>query len=138
MMLLLRTVPLLAVPFVLYLLTMLGGAGGLASGHAAVFQLHMVAGGALALNAGDIISIVTVLALALDLGADASTGTTAIVRLCLDGGLAVLFVLLLVLASQFATASFLLLTIAALIEFTIGAAIMVTSARRDVSYGSDR
>jgi hypothetical protein len=137
MLLLLRVFPLLIVPFVLYLLTMLGGASGLASGHAAVTHLT-VAGSALALNAGDIVSIVTVIALALDLGADASTGTTAIIRLCLDGGLAVIFILLLLLASQFATASFLLLTIAALIEFMIGAAIMVTSARRDVSYGSDR
>jgi hypothetical protein len=48
--------------------------------------------------------------------------------------LAVLFVLLLLLVSKFATASFLLLTIAALLEFMVGAAIMAISARRDVSY----
>ena len=90
------------------------------------------------LNGGDVVSIVTVIAMALDFGASANSSTASIVRLCFDGGLAVVFVLLLILVSAFSTASFLLLTIAALLEFIIGAAIMAVSARRDVSYGSGR
>jgi hypothetical protein len=133
-MLWLRVFPLLTAPFALYLLMALGGGDAVASGHAPLLQIHMATGSLLMLNGGDIVSVVTVLALALDFGATANSDATSIVRLCLDGGLAVLFVLLLLLVSKFATASFLLLTIAALLEFMVGAAIMAISARRDVSY----
>ena len=48
MLLWLRVFPLLTIPFALYLLMTLGGASGLASGHGALLQIHMAAGGALA------------------------------------------------------------------------------------------
>ena len=138
MLLWLRVFPLLTVPFALYVVMLIGGAGVLASGHAPVLQIHMATGGVLALNGGDIVSIVMIVALGLDFGATANSGTASIVRLCLDGALAVAFVLLLLLVAPFATASFFLLTVGALLEFMIGAGIMAVSARRDVSYGSDR
>jgi hypothetical protein len=128
---------MLVLPLAVYTLMSLGGAGGLASGHAPLLQIHTAGGAVLALNGGDVVNLLTVLAMALDFGSSANTNTASIVRLCLDGGLAVVFVLLLVLVNSFATASFLLLTIAALFEFMIGAGIMVVSARRDVSYGSE-
>jgi len=136
-MLFLRVFPMLLAPFVLYVLFSLGGAGDLASGRPALIQIHTATGGVLGLNKGDLVAILTIVAMALDLGASANTSTASIVRLCLNGGLAVLFLLLLVLVSMFASASFLLLTMAAMLEFMIGAGIMVVSARRDVSYGSE-
>ena len=60
---------MLMLPFALYPLFARGGGGGLDCGHAALLQIHMAAGGALALNGGDIVNVVMVIALSLDFGA---------------------------------------------------------------------
>ncbi|MBS0384704.1 MAG: hypothetical protein JSS00_05075 [Proteobacteria bacterium] len=136
MMLVLRVFPALIFPFLLYLLLLAGGPGALASGHGPLFHITMMSGAVVAINAADIVALAIVACLSLDLGSASNTGTTAIVHLCVDAVLAVIYLVLFLLFSAFATAVFLALTAAALLEFMIGGWIMVVSARRDVAYGA--
>jgi hypothetical protein len=136
MMLILRVVPALIVPFILYILLLAGGAGALSSGHAVLIQIPTITGAGVGINAGDLVTLVTVICLSLDLGAASSTASSAIVHLCVDAAFAVLCLIMFLMSPAFATASFLTLTVAALLEFMVGAGIMVVSARRDVAYAS--
>ena len=136
MMLVLRVFPTLIFPFVLYLLFLAGGAAALSSGHPAIAHLTMATGGVVTINAADIVALATVICLALDLGAASDTATTSIVHLCVDAVLSVIYIVLFLMFPPFATATFLLLTAAALMEFVIGGWIMVVAARRDVAYAN--
>ena|SRR6185312_1720485 len=136
MMLVLRVFPTLIFPFVLYLLFLAGGPAALSSGHAPITHVTMATGGIVAINAADIVALAIVVCLALDLGAASDTATTSIIHLCVDAVLAVIYIVLFLLFPAFATATFLLLTAAALMEFMIGGWIMVVSARRDVAYAN--
>ena len=136
MMLVLRVFPTLIFPFVLYLLFLAGGPGALSSGHPAIAHVTMATGGVVTINAADIVALATVICLALDLGAASDTATTSIVHLCVDAVLAVIYIVLFLMLPAFATATFLLLTAATLMEFMIGGWIMVVSARRDVAYAN--
>lgn len=136
MMVVLRVFPTLIFPFVLYFLFLAGGPGALSSGHSAIAHLRMATGGIVAIDAADIVALATVICLALDLGAASDTATVSIVHLCVDGVLAVIYLVLLMMFPAFATATFLLLTAAALMEFMVGGWIMVVSARRDVAYAN--
>lgn len=136
MMQILRVFPTLALPFVLYVLFLAGGAGVLSSGHAGIEHLTMASGAVVAINAADIVAMATVICLALDLGAASDTATSSIVHLCVDAGLSVVYLILFLMFAPFATATFLILTAAALMEFMVGGWIMVVSARRDVAYAN--
>jgi hypothetical protein len=136
MMQVLRVFPTLIFPFVLYLLFLAGGPGTLASGHAPIERLAMTSGAMLTINAADIVALATVICLALDLGAASDTATSSIVHLCVDAVLSVVYLVLFLMFAPFATATFLILTAAALLEFMIGGWIMVVSARRDVAYAN--
>src|SRR5262249_48603737 len=101
-----------------------------------LFHIGMVSGANVALNAADIVALTIIVCLSLDLGAASDTATSAIVHLCVDALLATIFLVLFLLLPAFGTTAFLLLTAAALLEFIIGAWIMVVSARRDVAYAN--
>jgi len=137
-MLFLRVFPTLAIPFGLYLLFLLGGGDALSSGHAALFHIPTASGGSVAVNAADVIGLVVILCLAIDLGVAANTGAGTVVRLGIDTVLGILCLILFLLVPGFATTGFLMLTVATMLEFMIGAGITVTSARRDVSFDHDR
>ncbi len=136
MMQVLRVFPTLIFPFVLYLLFLAGGAAALSSGHPPMVHLTMTTGAVVAINAADIVALATVICLAIDLGAASDTATSSIVHLCVDAVLSVVYLVLFLMFAPFATATFLLLTAAALLEFMIGGWIMVVSARRDVAYAN--
>ena len=136
MMQVLRVFPTLVFPFVLYVLFLAGGPGVLSSGHPGIEHVTMTSGAVLAINAADIVAMATIICLALDLGAASDTATSSIVHLCIDAVLSIVYLILFLMFAPFATATFLLLTAATLLEFMIGGWIMVVSARRDVAYAN--
>ena len=131
-----RVFPTLLFPFLLYLLLLAGGADALSSGHPPLLHISMMSGAVVAINAADIVALAIIVCLSLDLGSASDTATSSIVHLCVDAGLATIFVVLFLMLRPFGTTVFLLLTAAALLEFMIGAWIMTVSARRDVAYAS--
>ncbi|MES1197364.1 MAG: hypothetical protein ABUL55_01955 [Pseudomonadota bacterium] len=136
MFLVLRVFPTLAVPFALYLLFLIGGGAGLNSGQVALFHIPTASGGSVAINSADVIGLVVILCLSIDLGVAANTGAGSVVRLGIDTVLGIVCLVLFLLAPGFATTGFLMLTVATILEFMVGAGITVTAARRDVSFDS--
>jgi hypothetical protein len=134
-----RALPLLVIPLVLYNIVVVFAGGGPATGPLStnLFRLSMLSGGIWTFTWGDLILLVTMLALFAELVKATYTSTVSLV----DHGLSMLvFVACLVeflVVSAAATSVFFFIMLASMIDVVAGFTIGIRVARRDLSIGAD-
>lgn len=141
----LRSIPLIAIAFILYNLFVLIFGGSAEGGDAAagaraflgseIFGLPMMSGARWSFTWGDLILVVTLFVLFVEILKSTYTSTSSLV----DHGLSMLvFVACLIeflMVPQAATSVFFLILIAALIDVIAGYTIGIRVAKRDIGFG---
>ncbi|MEZ5850714.1 MAG: hypothetical protein R3D68_08720 [Hyphomicrobiaceae bacterium] len=135
----LRAIPLIIVPFIIYFVVMLIGGSGTADEilNKQLFKLHMVSGADWVFRTSDLITIITMMALFVELIKSTYTSSSQMI----DHGLSMLvFILCLIcflLVPKATSSVFFLIMIAALVDVVAGALIGIRTARRDLNIGGE-
>jgi len=135
------TVPLLAVPLVIYNFLAFGGAL-LASAEGvrnrlvdAAFSLPMPSDATWAVTWGDMFIVLSLVLLFVEILRSTSIGKTAIVNHAVSMLVFIVCVIEFLLFEGFATTAFFLLTLMALLDVVAGFVISIVTARRDFAVG---
>lgn len=135
----LRAIPLIIVPFIIYFVVMLIGGNGTADEilNKQLFKIHMVSGADWVFRTSDLITIITMMALFVELIKSTYTSSSQMI----DHGLSMLvFILCLIcflLVPKATSSVFFLIMIAGLVDVVAGALIGIRTARRDLNFGGD-
>ena len=133
----LRSVPLLIVPFILF---NLGLAGMLGTGTATpwdqdLFNLPMMSGGSFSMTLGDLLVLVALLLLFVEILKATRTSNASVVDHLLSIFVFVAFLVEFLLVEGAATSVFFILMTVAFVDVLAGFAVSLRSAGRDVNFG---
>jgi hypothetical protein len=134
----LRALPLIALPLIIYnILLVFAGDGSSAFFAQKLFSVNMIKGAEWVFTRGDVIILLTFLALFIELIKSTWTGTASLV----DHGLSmVVFIVALIeflVVNAAATSVFFFIVLGAVIDVVAGFTIGIRVARRDLSIGAD-
>ena len=133
----LRSVPLLIVPFILFNLGLAGllGEGAAAPWDQALFALPMMSGGSFSMTLGDLLILIALLLLFVEILKATRTSTASVVDHLLSIFVFVAFLVEFLLVRGAATSVFFILMAIAFVDVLAGFTVSLRSAGRDVHFG---
>lgn len=132
----LRAIPLMIVPFILYNAIIVGVAGaGVPTLGETVTSLAMMSGALWTMSVGDLLIVVALVMLFFEVLKATRTGSSSVVDHLLSVFLFVAFLVEFLLVENAATHVFFILMVIAFIDVIAGFAVSIRSAGRDVSIG---
>lgn len=132
----LRAIPLMIVPFILYNAIIVGIAGaGVPTLDETVTSLAMMSGALWTMSVGDLLIVVALIMLFFEVLKATRTGSSSVVDHMLSVFLFVAFLVEFLLVQNAATHVFFILMVIAFIDVIAGFAVSIRSAGRDVSIG---
>ena len=132
----LRAIPLMIVPFILYNAIIVGIAGaGVPTLDETVTSLAMMSGALWTMSVGDLLIVVALIMLFFEVLKATRTGSSSVVDHMLSVFLFVAFLVEFLLVENAATHVFFILMVIAFIDVIAGFAVSIRSAGRDVSIG---
>ncbi|WP_290748841.1 hypothetical protein [Henriciella sp.] len=135
--------PLLFIPFIIYVViaVLAGGshmdetpaiAGSLNS---TLFSVPMVSGVSWRMSVGDSLLLLSLILLSVEIIKSTSSRSSAMINHMASMGVLLACIILFILFANFATATFFLLTVMALMDVMVGVIVSIVSARRDFGVG---
>jgi hypothetical protein len=132
----LRAIPLMIVPFILYNAIIVGVAGaGVPMLDETVTSLAMMSGALWTMSVGDLLIVIALVMLFFEVLKATRTGSSSVVDHMLSVFLFVAFLVEFLLVENAATHVFFILMVIAFIDVIAGFAVSIRSAGRDVSIG---
>lgn len=132
----LRAIPLMIVPFMLYNAIIVGVAGaGVPMLDETVTSLAMMSGALWTMSVGDLLIVIALVMLFFEVLKATRTGSSSVVDHMLSVFLFVAFLVEFLLVENAATHVFFILMVIAFIDVIAGFAVSIRSAGRDVSIG---
>lgn len=132
----LRAIPLMIVPFILYNAIIIGVAGaGVPMLDETVTSLAMMSGALWTMSVGDLLIVIALVMLFFEVLKATRTGSSSVVDHLLSVFLFVAFLVEFLLVQNAATHVFFILMVIAFIDVIAGFAVSIRSAGRDVSIG---
>ena len=133
----LRSVPLLIVPFILFNLGLAGmlGGGTATPWDQVLFNLPMMSGGSFSMTLGDLLVLVALLLLFVEILKATRTSNASVVDHLLSIFVFVAFLVEFLLVEGAATSVFFILMTVAFVDVLAGFAVSLRSAGRDVNFG---
>ena len=133
----LRSVPLLIVPFILFNLGLAGmlGTGTATPWDQVLFNLPMMSGGSFSMTLGDLLVLVALLLLVVEILKATRTSNASVVDHLLSIFVFVAFLVEFLLVEGAATSVFFILMTVAFVDVLAGFAVSLRSAGRDVNFG---
>ena len=125
--------PLLIIPVVIYTIVAFTTGADMSEG---LFEVNMVSG-TLAISKGDLLVILGMIMLFMELIKAAGSGTATIINHGLSMMIFVIAMALFLLVGHFATSTFFLLTLMALMDTVAGFVVTIVAARRDLAVGGE-
>lgn len=125
--------PLLIIPVIIYTLVAYTTGADMSE---ALFEVNMVSG-TLAISKGDLLVILGMIMLFMELIKAAGSGTATIINHGLSMMIFVIAMALFLLVGNFATSTFFLLTLMALMDTVAGFVVTIVAARRDLAVGGE-
>ncbi|ABI66679.1 MAG: hypothetical protein ACJA0K_000401 [Maricaulis maris] len=125
--------PLLIIPVVIYTIVAYTTGADMSEG---LFEVNMVSG-TLAISKGDLLVILGMIMLFMELIKAAGSGTATIINHGLSMMIFVIAMALFLLVGHFATSTFFLLTLMALMDTVAGFVVTIVAARRDLAVGGE-
>jgi len=125
--------PLLIIPVVIYTIVAYTTGADMSE---SLFEVNMVSG-TLAISKGDLLVILGMIMLFMELIKAAGSGTATIINHGLSMMIFVIAMALFLLVGHFATSTFFLLTLMALMDTVAGFVVTIVAARRDLAVGGE-
>jgi len=132
----LKSVPLLIIPFILFNLGLAGmmGQGAASPWDQVLFQLPMMSGGSFSMTLGDLLILVALLLLFVEILKSTRTSNASVVDHLLSTFVFVAFLVEFLLVEGAATSVFFILMVIAFVDVLAGFSVSLRSAGRDVNF----